>query len=149
MRKLLSTTLLASLTLAACSDRAGTIVTDTLGPEAPINSPDTGVIAPGDPGGSSTTQPSNGGGVNGGTAGSGTGEPGNGQEEPIGGGNPQGGTAGSAGETGSAGVEPGGGGSGAQPVPEPGTLLLVGTGLAGIGASLRRRRRRLEEGSHH
>ncbi|MBL8728064.1 MAG: PEP-CTERM sorting domain-containing protein [Planctomycetes bacterium] len=35
---------------------------------------------------------------------------------------------------------PGGGTGGGQPVPEPGTLLLVGTGLAGV-ALLRRRRR--------
>ena len=31
---------------------------------------------------------------------------------------------------------------GAQPVPEPGTLILFGTGIAGLGASMLRRRRR-------
>jgi hypothetical protein len=38
----------------------------------------------------------------------------------------------------------GGGGGPSSPVPEPGTLLLVGTGLAAAGLYRRHRRRRLE-----
>lgn len=137
MRKILFINLLiASFVFPACSDGSGTIVTDRIGPEAPINDPDTGVFNPSSP-------------VAGG--GSGTPDVGSGQEEPGGstggstGTGPQGGGNGS-GNTGE--PNPGGEGSGnqgGQPVPEPGTLLLFGTGLAGIGASLLRRRRRRDE----
>jgi len=147
MCKILSLNLLVvALMLTGCSDHVGTTVVDTLGPEAPINEPDTGVFAPTEPVGGGSTQP----GTAGGSAGTAAGEPGSGNEEPTGGGGTQGGSSGS-GETGEGtipGSEPGGGGSGGQPVPEPGTLLLVGSGLAGIGASLLRRRRRREE-LHH
>lgn len=43
------------------------------------------------------------------------------------------------------GNEPGGGGS--SPVPEPGTMLLVGSSLAGLGILGRRKRRRVEPAS--
>ena len=142
MRKTLFINLmLASLAFTACSEGSGLIVTDTIGPEAPINAPDTGVFTPVEPSPNSTTQPSNGG-----SAGSGSGEPG-GQSEPVGGGGNQGGSSSNTGtgEGGNPGAEPGGS-NGSQPVPEPGTLFLVGSGLAGFGASLLRRRRRREEG---
>lgn len=157
MRKLLSINLLiACLTLTACSDHVGTIVTDTVGPEAPINDPDTGGFSPSEPVGGGT-QP----GTGGGTAGTGTGETGGvGEEEPtrVGGrqggthggthGRTQGGTGGGGtGEGGNPGTEPEGGGNGGQPVPEPCTLLLVGSGFAGLSASLLRRRRRRENGA--
>lgn len=143
MRKTLSINLLlVCLSLTACSDHVGTIVTDTVGPEAPINEPDSGVFSPTEPiaGGE---EPTGGTTPAGGTVGGGTGETGAANQEPIGGGT-QGGTAGGAagGEGGTPGSE--GGGGGGQPVPEPGTLLLVGSGLAGVGASLLRRRRRRE-----
>lgn len=144
MRKILSINLLiACLTLTACSDHVGTIVTDTVGPEAPINDPDTGGFSPSEPVGG-TKQPSTGGG----TAGTGTEETGGvGEEEPTRVGGTQGGTGGGGtGEGGNPGTEPEGGGNGGQPVPEPCTLLLVGSGFAGLSASLLRRRRRRENG---
>lgn len=144
MRKNLFYTLLLTCGFAACADHTGTsIVTD--GPQAPINEPDTRVIEPGGSSGSNS---------NNATSGGGTGLEGNSGS----GGSNQGGGTGTAGGTGSSagsggeggeggdggnGGNPPGGGEGGSPVPEPGTLLLVGTGLAGLaGASLRRRQKK-------
>ena len=137
MRKILpiNLLLLACFVLPSCSDHIGTVAldADTSGPEAPINDPDAGIFDPTGPG--DTGSANNGGGDNGQNGGGGTGNGGsNSGKQP---GNP----------TGPSGVgdEPDGGGGGGQPVPEPGTLLLVGSGLAGVGASLLRRRRKREE----
>ena len=147
MRKPLSINLLiACLMMTACSDHVGTIVTDQVGPEAPINEPDQGVFSPSDPGAGGSS-PVAGGTTGAGTSGGGNGAGGSSQPDPVGGGT-AGGTGG--GSTGGATHNPGleGGNNGGQPVPEPGTLLLVGSGLAGVGASLLRRRRRREDKGH-
>ncbi len=127
-----------ALALAGCADHAGSTLASG-GPSAPINQPDTRLLP--DPGentgaGSGTSggtgSARNSGGSSTGSGGTtGTGEPGSGggTGEPTGG-NSSGGGSNSGGQAGS-------------PVPEPGTLLLFGTGLAGLaGASFRRRRRK-------
>jgi hypothetical protein len=151
MRKTLSTSLLiACLAVTACSDHVGTVLADKAGPEAPINDPDT-VFSPSEPIADSGEQaaaqgPSDGGTAAGGgtdAGGSGGSSGQSGGSQSGGGGSPGGSNPGAGG--GKPGSEPEADGQGGQPVPEPGTLLLVGSGLAGIGASLLRRRRRQEE----
>lgn len=150
--------LLACFAFASCSEHTGTVLQQSSGPEAPINEPDTNVFEPiaggGGNGGGDTSEPTGNGAGSGSSADPGdpTSEPGTGGGGEGGGGqggngqggNGQGGSTGSTGEPGGGnpGEEPTEGGNGGQPVPEPGTLLLVGSGLAGVGASLLRRRRR-------
>lgn len=148
MRKNLFYTLLLTCGFAACADHTGTsIVTD--GPQAPINEPDTRVIEPnGSSAGSSNANNVTSGGGNGLEGGSGNGGANQGGGAGTGNGGGNGSSAGSSGEGGEGGEggnggNPPGGGEGGSPVPEPGTLLLVGTGLAGLaGASLRRRQKK-------
>ncbi|MCR9246770.1 MAG: PEP-CTERM sorting domain-containing protein [bacterium] len=149
--KLLASLLLI-LPIAACSNKTGSLVVAD-GPAAPINEPDTNVIEPNgetgapDPSGGSNGSNNSGlpgSGLPGNNGGTGTSQSQNGQPGSNGS-NPGGGVGNGNGQGPGTGGGPGTGTGGSQsgsPVPEPGTLLLFGTGLAGFaGFSLRRRKR--------
>ena len=121
-----------SLLLPACADSGAPALGNDPGPQAPVNDPDSGVFnPPGGGNGTSAGSNNSGSGNSGSTGSSGAGNSG---------------SNGGSGSGGSGGGN-GGGASGSQPVPEPGTLILFGTGLAGVGASLLRRRRRADKAS--
>ena len=120
---LLTASLLFSLGLAACADHTGAIASVNPPNNPPIGPSDGNNVNPQPGDDLSNALPDGGGGFNGGGSppgdGGGSGGGGGGGKDPGGGG--------------------GGGGPAGSPVPEPGTMLLVGTGLA--GAALMRRRR--------
>jgi hypothetical protein len=134
MRTSLFLTLTACFCFAACADHRGDLVVVTDVPQTPVNRPDNGSGTSNPPasGGAGETSSQ----VNNGT-GSGAGSGG----EPSGGGGSTGQSSGgsSGGGNGGGGGTPPSGPEGSQPVPEPSTLILVGTGLA--AATLLRRRK--------
>jgi hypothetical protein len=131
MRPTLHLSLTAVLLLAGCADHTGELLARN-SPQAPINQPDSGAGS-GGAGGSNPTHSTGTEGTAGGQ------EPGSGLPPNSGSGST------SAGGSSGSGSTPPEGTSGGSPVPEPSTLLLVGTGLA--GAAILRRRRRIEPAS--
>lgn len=141
MRTALLLSLAACFFATACADHVGDAIVVADSPQPPVNQPDNGAITPPiatDTGSNTNT------GTGGGTTSTVT--EGNGQGGAGGsGGTTQGSGGSTEGSNPPAGVDggTGAGGQGGQPVPEPSTLLLVGTGLA--AASLLRRRRQANQ----
>jgi PEP-CTERM motif len=129
---LLTASLIATLSLTACADHASRIVAGDNNTQPPIGPSDGNTVGGGSGGTGGTSNPGGTTNTGGGTGNTSGGTSGSASSEPIGNGDP------STVQDGS--VSDGlGGGSGGSPVPEPGTMLLVGTGLA--GAALMRRRK--------
>jgi hypothetical protein len=122
---LLHASLIAAFSLASCADHGNRIVSLDPAPQPPIGPSDGNAIG----GGLGASGPTSTGTVDLPAGGSGPGTP---SDLPSDGTSPTDGLLGGG----------GGGGAGGSPVPEPGTMLLVGTGLA--GAALMRRRRKFE-----
>lgn len=120
---LLTASLIATLGLTSCADHVSRIASVDPTPQDPIGPGDGSTVGGGGTGGGGGTLPSGGDGQTGGG---------------TGGGGPT--SGGSSTDGGKEGGGQGGNGPGGSPVPEPGTMLLVGTGLA--GAALMRRRRK-------
>lgn len=137
---LLTASLIVSMAFTGCADHASRIVVSDPVTQPPIGPSDGSTVG----GGGSTGGGNTGGGDTGGSAGGGNlagggsggagGGSGGGTTSPL---TP--GDNASDGGSGDGVIGGGGGGPGGSPVPEPGTMLLVGTGLA--GAALMRRRR--------
>ncbi len=123
---LLHASLIAAFSLASCADHGSRIVSLDPAPQPPIGPSDGNTIG----GGLGASGPTGTGSVDLPAGGSGPATP---SDLPSDGTSPTDALGGGGG---------GGGGAGGSPVPEPGTMLLVGTGLA--GAALMRRRRKFE-----